>query len=162
MATNYLHIPAVGQLDEYACWAACLKWWYKAVKNLKKSQKNLIAKYNYLTDDYGAMSDDAVQYVIVDNDMYPHMLDSATRFTSAELAGILRWGPVFVAYTESSTQKKHCNVIYELLDGNSGAPRVRVMEPQHIQKADLTYKGQHQLKPLADFNRFGSVYCGHP
>jgi len=29
MAKNYLHIPAVGQLDAMACWAACLKWWFK-------------------------------------------------------------------------------------------------------------------------------------
>lgn len=161
MATNYLHIPAVGQLDEYACWAACLKWWYKAAKNLKKSQTKLIGKYNYLTDDFGAMSDDAIEFVIVDNDMYPHSLSNASAFTAAELASMLRFGPVYCAYTETSTQKKHCNVIYELLDAGSNAPRVRVMEPQHIQNDDLTYRGEHQLKPLSDFNRFGSVYCGY-
>jgi hypothetical protein len=96
MAKTYLHIPAVGQLDSMACWAACLKWWYRAAKSIYKSQTKLIAKYNYLADDYGAMQPSEIEQIIVDNNMYIEVHDNAggfyrrSRRTAAQLRAALR------------------------------------------------------------------------
>lgn len=67
---KYLKIPAIGQLDMMACWAASLKWWYRAAKHIGKSQRKIIDKYNYLSDEYGAMQIPAIEQIITDNDMY--------------------------------------------------------------------------------------------
>ena len=42
---NYKSIPAIGQFDSMACWAACLTWWLKAVKDGRPSwtQSQVIA-----------------------------------------------------------------------------------------------------------------------
>lgn len=159
MAKNYLHIPPVGQLDPYACWAACLKWWYKAAKTIGKSQRKLIDKYNHLADDYGAMQPPAIEFIIADNDMYPWTPYRASELTFAELQKMLGWGPVFIAYTETSTYKKHVNVMYGLL-GNESNAMVRVMEPQAVDNGDWTYQGLHQIKRLSEFNVRDTVYCG--
>lgn len=159
MAKNYLHVPAIGQLDPYACWAACLKWWYKATKTITKSQRKLIDKYNHLSDEFGAMGTDAIEFIIVDNGMYPFTPSRASDLTVSELQKMLGWGPVYIAYTETSSRKKHVNVIYELL-GSESLPMVRVMEPQAVQNADWSYKGLHQIKRLSEFNRLDTVYCG--
>jgi hypothetical protein len=157
MAKNYLHIPAEGQLDITACWAACLKWWFKAVKSINKSQRRLIGKYNYLADDYGAMQPDEIQYIIVDNNMYIETLDRAAQFTADLVRDRLRFGPLYVAFTETSEGGRHVNVIY----GIDGSNRVSVMEPQAHENEDLSFRGEHQLKPLSEFNQIGSVFFGY-
>jgi hypothetical protein len=35
---SYKHIPAVKQKDEMACWAACMKWWKKAVRSIQSTE----------------------------------------------------------------------------------------------------------------------------
>jgi Papain-like cysteine protease AvrRpt2 len=160
MAKNYLHIPAIGQLDSMACWAACLKWYYKATRSITKSQKNLIGKYNYLTDEYGGMQPAEIEQIIVDNNMYIEVLDNARDFNASVVAQRLTYSPLYVAYTETSTQKKHVNVIYKLIGTGSNA-RVSVMEPQAVENSDLTWRGAHQVKFLSDFNQFGSVHFGY-
>jgi len=156
---NYLNYEPVGQLDPYACWAACLKWWYWAAKSVKKSQRKLIDKYNHLSDEYGAMDNSAIEFIIVDNDMYPWTPARASELTFGELQKMLGWGPVFIAYTETSTNKKHVNVMYELL-GNESNAMVRVMEPQAVDNGDWTYTGLHMIKRLSEFNARDTVFCG--
>lgn len=160
MAKMYSHIPAVGQLDAMACWAACMKWYLKAVRSVNKTQRSIIDKYIGLTDEYGAMQPDEIIQVIVDNDMYIEVHDRASDFTAQVVAQRLTYSPLYVAYTESSTQTKHVNIIYSLIDSGSN-PRVRVMEPQFKVNDDLSWRGAHQIKPLSEFNRFGSVYFGY-
>lgn len=156
----YSHIPAVGQLDSMACWAACLKWYLKATRSVTKSQRSIIDKYIGLTDSWGAMQPDEIVQIIVDNDMYIEVHDRASDFTAQVVAQRLTYSPLYVAYTESSTQTRHVNIIYSLVDSGSN-PRVKVMEPQFKENADLTWKGAHQIKPLSEFNRFGTVYFGY-
>ena len=155
---NYLHIPAIGQLDAMACWAACLKWWFKAAKSITKSQKKLIAKYNYLTDEYGGMQPSEIEQIIIDNNMYIEVHDNARDFTAAVVKDRLRFGPLYVAFTETSTQKKHVNVIHGITEDGA---RVTVMEPQVSENADLTWRGEHQVKFLSEFNVHGSVHFGY-
>ena len=158
MAKNYLHIPAVGQRDDKACWAACLKWWYKAARNISKSQKKLIDKYNYLTDEYGAMDEQGMERLIELNKMKKHVFTMASLFTPEALWEHLKKGPVFVAFTESQYMMKHVNVIYDMA-GISNVT-VSVMEPQASENADLTYNGEHTIKRLTEFNQFGMVIVG--
>lgn len=160
MAKNYLHIPAVGQLDAMACWAACLKWWFRATKSINKSQRKLIDKYNYLTDEWGAMQPSEIEQIIVDNNMYIEVHDNAQDFTAEVVAQRLSYGPLYVAYTETSSQTKHVNVIYNITGTGSNA-RVSVMEPQVSENPDLTWRGAHQLKFLSEFNKVGSVHFGY-
>lgn len=160
MAKNYLHIPAVGQLDAMACWAACLKWWFKAAKSIAKSQRKLIDKYNYLSDEYGAMQPSEIEQIIVDNNMYIEVHNNAGDFTAEVVRQRLSYGPLYVAFTEFSLGKKHVNVIYGITGSGSGA-RVSVMEPQVEELPDLTWRGEHQVKFLSEFNKTGSVYFGY-
>lgn len=160
MAKNYLHIPAVGQLDAMACWAACLKWWYKAAKSITKSQTKLIDKYNYLTDEYGAMQPSEIEQIIVDNNMYIEVHDNARDFTPEVVKQRLSYGPLYVAFTETSSHGRHVNVIYGI-SGTGSSARVSVMEPQARENPDLTWKGEHQIKFLSEFNTYGSVFYGY-
>lgn len=160
MAKNYLHIPAIGQLDAMACWAACLKWYLIAARSIKKSQRKLIDKYNYLTDEWGAMQPPEIEQIIVDCNMYIEVLNNPRDFTAEVVAQRLNYSPLFVAYTESSSQTRHVNVIYGIMDSGANA-RVRVMEPQARENPDLTWKGEHQVKFLSDFNKFGTVHFGY-
>lgn len=159
MAKNYLHIKAVGQLDNMACWAACLKWWYKAAKSITKSQKKLIAEYNYLTDEYGAMGDQAMEQLISLNKMKKEVFRPASNFTPDALWKHLKKGPVFVAFTETKFQTKHVNVVYDI-SGPYSAVILSVMEPQARENADLSYQGEHTVKSMSEFNRHGTVIIG--
>ncbi len=159
MAKNYLHIPAVGQLDDKACWAASLKWWFRATKSVYKSQKQLIGKYNYLTDEFGAMSISGIESLIDLNKMTKQVFWQASQFTPDALWQHLQKGPVFVAFTETAFNMRHVNVIWDLA-GVSNVT-VKVMEPQAETKADnLTYRGEHQIKKFSEFNQFGTVIVG--
>lgn len=53
--SNYAAIPAVGQNDGTSCWAACLAWWLKAVRDGRPAwtQNQIIAEYNRHTADDG-------------------------------------------------------------------------------------------------------------
>jgi hypothetical protein len=112
-----------------------------------------------LSDEFGAMSPDSIEFIIVDNGMYPYTPSRASELTVDELKKMLKFSPVFIAYTETSSRKKHVNVIYDVVE-SGGNPQVKVMEPQATQNADLTYNGAHQLKLLSDFNTVDTVYCG--
>lgn len=158
MAKNYSHIPAVGQLDDKACWAACLKWWYKAAKSITKSQRKLINKYNYLTDEYGAMGLQSMERVIESNKMTKEVFPSASQFTPDALWKHLKKGPVFVAFTETQYAMKHVNVVYDMAGVTSVS--LYVMEPQAYENPDLTYTGEHTVKNFNQFNQMGTVIVG--
>lgn len=157
---DYRHVEAIGQLDAMSCWAACLKWWYKAAKCIVKSQRKLIDKYNYLTDEWGAMQQPELEQIIVDNNMYIEVFESASSFTADVVRDRLRFGPLYIAFTETSTQKRHVNVIHGVKDSGAN-PRVVVMEPQVSENADLTWRGEHQLKFLSEFNVTGTIVFGY-
>lgn len=159
MAKNYLYISAIGQLDNMACWAACLKWWYKAAKSITKSQRKIIDKYNYLTDEYGAMDESGIERLIELNKMKKRVFEQATKFTGNALWEYLKNGPVYVAFTETRYDSRHVNVIYDIF-GTVANPQVWVMEPQARENPDLTYEGEHTIKPLSEFNRRGKVIIG--
>ena len=159
MANNYYLVPAEGQLDNMACWAACLKWWFRAAKSVKKSQRKLIDKYNFLTDEWGAMTNNAMEQLIALNGMRKQVYYDARYFTVGELNRHLVKGPVYVAFTERSSSGRHVNVIHGV--GTSlHDPQVAVMEPQDDELPDLTYRGSHLIKPLSEFNSIGTVIVG--
>lgn len=160
MAKNYLHIKAVGQLDPFSCWAACLKWWLKATRSIKKSQRSIINKYDHMTDQDGAITYDGVEWLIVDNNMYIENHKRASTFTSSVVRDLLRFGPIFTAYTDTILQMSHVNIIYDI-EGSGNSARLSVMEPQAVQKADWSYQGKHEKKPLSQFNQLGEVILGY-
>lgn len=159
MGTKYSQFSAVGQINDMACWAASLKWWYKAVKSISASQTKLWDRYKGMRDSHGGIPDAAMQHIINENGMVMIPFSDARNFTAAELGDLLWFGPVYVAYTESGTHKRHVNVIYELLGSDAWA-EVRVMEPQATKKSGSGWIGKHQKKSLSDFNMIGSVYAG--
>lgn len=143
-----------------SCWAACLKFWYKAALSISKSQKKLIGKYNHLSDAWGAMGSDAIIEIISDTPMYVESYMPATKFTNDVLLESLQRGPVYVAYTETSTQRRHVNVIHGVV-GSGNTTWVYAMEPQFSTDPNtFESKGAHVLKPFSDFNRLGDVYLG--
>ncbi len=160
MANSYKHIPAVKQQDEYACWAACMKWWQKAVKSVNKSQQSFLDNYVNLTTDEGGMSIDGMRTFIRQEGLN---VDEQTSmdFTIAELKDHLAHSPLFIAFVESSG-KLHVNVIYELvmeISGNSERySQVRVMEPQAF--VGKGWKGKHEIKTFGHYTWWGSCMIG--
>jgi hypothetical protein len=159
MASKYRYISAVGQINDMACWAASLKWWYKAVLSITPSQTKLWDRYKGMRDSFGGMPDHSMQHIINENAMTTIPYSNATWFTAAEVENLLYFGPIFTAYTESGTWKKHVNVIYELI-GSGEYAEVMAMEPQAASGSGGAWIGKHQRKTLSDFNMLGSVYAG--
>lgn len=164
---NYLNIPAVGQIDPTLCWAASMKWWLKAVWKVSIKQSKLRDRHYMIWDDDGTMSDTAIQSLINDAryGMKLHTYSTASSLTIADLQTHLSKSPVYIAYTETSSMKKHVNVLYEVV-GSGATARVAAMEPQSSAIPDDTgndsgvYIGKHETKFLSDFNSFGSIYLG--
>ena len=55
--TNDAVIPSVAQIDAMSCWAACLAWWLKALRDGRPSwtQLQAIAEYDKHTDETGGL-----------------------------------------------------------------------------------------------------------
>jgi hypothetical protein len=158
MDSYYIYLPAEGQLDPNACWAASLKWWLFAAKTISKTQEDILSSYDCYDD--GSVSEKTIKSVIDDSRWgMTKKVMTASSLTPSALRKHLDYGPVYIGYTETSTYKKHVNVIYDL-DSKNGVTRVAVMEPQAREKADWTYEGEHQIKSLREFNRLGKVYLG--
>jgi len=158
MDNYYIYLPAEGQLDPYACWAASLKWWLFAAKSISKTQEDILSSYDAEPD--GWIGEKTLKTIINDPRWgMTKQVMPASQFKSSVLKKHLEHGPVYVGYTESGTYKKHVNVIYDM-DSQNGSTRVACMEPQAIDKGDWTYEGEHQVKSLRDFNRLGTVYLG--
>ena len=164
---NYLHIPAIGQKDPTLCWAASLSWWMKAAKSINIAQTTLRDRHFRIWNDDGTMFDQAIMDLIRDK-RYGMTFDrfaNATQFTADALQQHLDYGPVYVAFTETSTQSKHVNVIFGL-SGTGNSAYVAVMEPQSDTILDDTgfatgeFIGKHEAKKLSEFNTMGSVYVG--
>jgi hypothetical protein len=160
MAQNYRHIPAVRQQDEFACWAACMKWWKKAVNSVNKSQQSFLDRYVSLTSDEGGMTVDGMRQFIRQEGLN---IDEQTHmdFTVSELKDHLAHSPLFIAFVES-TGKLHVNVVYELVTELSGTTerysQVRVMEPQSF--VGNNWKGKHEIKSFGTFTWFGNCMIG--
>lgn len=164
---NYLHIPAIGQIDPTLCWAASLSWWLKAAKSRNIPQETLRDRHYQMWDDDGTLSDQAMKDLITDNryGMKLHQFLNATTLTSATLQQHLEKGPVYIAYKEASSLKKHVNVILGCRDID-GTAWVVAMEPQSQAKMDEfnlpsgVYNGKHEAKKLSEFNTIGTIFMG--
>lgn len=160
MGSRYRYVGAVGQINEMACWAASMKWWYKAVLSITPSQTKLWDRYKGMRDSFGGMPDYAMEHIIGENAMVVFKYSNPASFDASEVKSLLRYGPLYVAYTESGTHKKHVNVMYEI-DGETAWANVRVMEPQARLNSDgVSYSGKHESKSISDFNMLGTVYVG--
>lgn len=105
------------------------------------------------------MPDSAIKHIISENAMTFVGYTNATNFGFEDLKWLLSYGPVYIAYTESGTQKRHVNVIYEA-SGDSDYAEVRAMEPQAVSKGGGAWYGKHLKKPINDFNLLGSIWAG--
>lgn len=159
MSNKYRYVDAVGQINSMACWAASLKWWYKAMLSINASQTALWNRYQSMQSPQGGMTDAAIKHIIGENAMTCVEFTNASTFTVDNVKGLLECGPLYVAYTESGTQKKHVNVIYGV-SGSGPWADVLAMEPQATAKNDGSFRGKHEKKSLSDFNILGTVYCG--
>ncbi|HLA95232.1 MAG TPA: papain-like cysteine protease family protein [Pyrinomonadaceae bacterium] len=158
--SRYTYISAVGQQNNMACWAACLKWWYKADLSIHPSQNALWNRYKGMRDQLGGMTDSGIATIITENAMKCFTYTNPADFNTTRVASLLETGPIYVAFTEPGPdQKKHVNVIYELI-GNGPWAEVKVMEPQAIENGDGTWTGKHQRRSLSDYNTCGTTYVG--
>ena len=158
--SKYSNTAAVGQINDMACWAACLKWWYKAEMSINASQTALWDLYKHLELPQGGMSDTGIQHIISQNAMKSLPFLQATDFTAARVAELLNSGAIYTAYSRTGDQKKHVNVIYKIVDADSAWASVWVMEPQFSSKGDGTWRGKREKRSLSDYNMQGSVYAG--
>jgi hypothetical protein len=160
MATSYKHIPAERQVDEFACWAACIKWWKKAKRSVYRSQTLLIRDYNHLTNDAGEMQPAQMKKVL-EGEGFKVEEPTSMNFTMAKLRAHLEHSPLVVGYV-TDAQTLHVNVIYEIVNEVSGSlerySQVRVMEPQAFNGGD--WRGEHQIKSLGDFTWWGTCMIG--
>ena len=159
MATNYRYISAVGQINDMACWAACLKWWYKAEMSINASQTKLWERYKHLREPLGGMSDSGIEHIINENAMKCLVFQNASDFTHWRANTFLDLGPMYVAYSTTGSLKRHVNVLYDI-SGDGPWAEVRAMEPQAVEKGDGTWKGEHQKRSLSDYNMQGTIFAG--
>lgn len=160
MSNKYRQISAVGQINDMACWAASMTWWYKAMLSYTPSQTKLWERYKHLRDSLGGMTVAGIEHIIRENGMVFFSYSNATRFTPAEVSRLLAFGPIYTAYTETGRQvKRHVNVIYGITSSDPWA-EVLVMEPQAKKGDGNSWKGAHQRRSLSDFNLSESVYVG--
>lgn len=164
MAKEYKNIPPVKQLESTSCWAACMKWWYLAAKNIKKSQTSLINRYQFLANEDGRMSESGMQSFLTHEHLNVEKAGKnyfILRFVKAHLA----FSPIMAAYYEANGSM-HVNVIYEvaqeeLLNMNS---KLGVMEPQKLITAadgnQYDWEAIHTTKTLGDFTWYGPVLLG--
>jgi len=162
--SKYRNFSAVGQINDMACWAASLKWWYKTTMSINASQTTLYNLYKNLATDNGGMTDEGMRHIIRQNGMELCGFYSATNFTWESVKALLKCGPIYTAYTESQaelngTLKKHVNVIYEI-SGDGPWADVRVMEPQAGDAGGGTFNGVHVTKSLNSMNIQGSIWAG--
>lgn len=156
---KYRQIAAVGQINDMACWAASLKWWYKAAMSINASQTKLWERYKSRVTQLGGMPDNDMKFIINENGMQLFEFPVATGFTFAKVRDLLMCGPIYTAFTEFGTNKRHVNVIYGISGDNVWAD-VSCMEPQDHEAGGGKWKGKHISRGLTDFNSVGSVWAG--
>ena len=160
MANKFTYISPVGQINHMACWAACLKWWYKAVRSITPSQTKLWDRYKHLRDPLGGMTVSGIEHIIRENSMFMVPFADATTFTPQEVDRLLGFGPIYTAYTETGrSAKRHVNVIYGITSTDPWA-EVLVMEPQAKKGSGSGWIGRHKKRSLSEFNLSESVYAG--
>ncbi|MBL8181821.1 MAG: hypothetical protein JNL64_09465 [Blastocatellia bacterium] len=157
--SKYRNIPAVRQINDMACWAASLKWWYKAAYSINASQTKLWDRYKHRATQQGGMPDADMKFIIRENGMFLHEFPTASSFTFDKVRDLLMCGPIYIAFTELGTNKRHVNVIYEV-SGDSSWADVRAMEPQYRPHTGADWKGKHISRGLADYNTVGSIWAG--
>ncbi len=157
---DYRSIRAERQVSGVACWAACMKWWLKAVRSVRKSQNWFLNNTPGRTP-HGGLSETGMKAFIksekLNVDEPPSM-----QFTVARLKDHLSYSPLFVAYVKDDLSL-HVNVIYEIVSEQAGSleryTQVRVMEPQSF-SGDGDWKGEHVIKNLGDYTWFGPCMIG--
>ncbi len=159
MGSKYRNISSVGQINDMACWAASLKWWYKAAMSITPSQTKLWDRYKHLREPLGGMTDSGIKHIIRENAMMLVEYPDAKNFSVADAQWLVGYGPVFIAYTIGYNNKRHVNVIYEAT-GNSDYAEVRAMEPQAESIGGGAWRGAHMKKPINEFNAAGSIWAG--
>lgn len=159
--SRYRSISPVGQQNDMACWAASLKWWYKAAKSIDPSQDKLWERYKHLRDSQGGMTESGIEHIINENGMKCLTYRNLANLDWYRIRDLVKsFGPIYVAFTEPGPdQKKHVNVIYDVI-GDGPWAEVGVMEPQAIDNDDGTFTGEHQQRSLSDYNSVGATFVG--
>lgn len=124
---NYKSVPTVGQNDGMACWAACLAWWLKAVKDGRPSwtQNQVIKEYDKHTDDTGGFPPQKLIDVF-SKDTRLKISAGVFKTNQYKFRGLpIGEKPVIIAYNHPSAGT-HMNVIF----GQSGRD-LFAMEPYH-------------------------------
>jgi hypothetical protein len=124
---GYKATPPVGQNDNMACWAACLSWWLKAMKEGRPawSQNQIIVEYDKHTDAEGGFPPKKLVEVFSKDQRLkisagffdPH------KYRSTDLP--LGDKPVIIAFKHPQAGT-HMNVIFGQLNR-----QVIAMEPYH-------------------------------
>lgn len=161
---KYRSISAVGQINNMACWAASLKWWYKSAMAINASQTKLYDRYKHLATQQNGMTDAGIKHLIGENGMELLAYSNAAEFTWERVKGLLEYGPIYTAYTETQAEKngsfkRHVAVIYEI-NGDGPWADVRVMEPQFSEAGGGKFNGKHIIRSLSNYNMNGSVWAG--
>ncbi|WP_203072744.1 hypothetical protein [Falsiroseomonas ponticola] len=122
---DYRTIPPVGQNDEMACWAACLCWWLRAVRDGRPSwtQNQIIVEYDKHTASDGGFDPLTLMEVLQKDTRLKiscGVFKSSTyRFRGLPIGDL----PVLIAYNHPQAGT-HMNVIF----GQIGRT-VTAMEP---------------------------------
>ena len=130
MASLYRTVPAMGQIDKFSCWAACLAWWLKAVKDGRPSwsQTQIIAEYNkYCDDDGGFPPEKILEVWPKDNRL---KISGGVFKTAAYRFARMPLGekPVIIAFNYPTIGGTHMNVLFDY-SSQMNARNVAAMEP---------------------------------
>lgn len=153
MASAYRTIPPVGQTDQYACWAACLTWWLKALQDGRPSwsQMQIIAEYDKYCDDSGGFPPEKLL------DVWPKdnrlKISGGVFPTAAYRTGRLPLGekPVMIGFNYPTIGGSHMNVLFDY-SSQMNARNLTAMEPY------FPYPGQDGRRTGAMMDRTVDFY----
>lgn len=165
---NYQSVKPIGQIDNYACWAACLSWWTKAMNRAnKKTQIELIKIYDngLLTDGNGAIMPSALESYV-----FPAFNLKLQKVNKDDLVFYQFKEPTIMIFRNPAVGGLHMNVVFdsraEVTQGQYGEatalPGVTTMEPYYPYNVGNGKRtGVFLFRPFSYFTQAEStVYLG--
>lgn len=115
MATDYSKLKAEGQFDKFACWAACLSWWLRALGDGKPalSQAQLISEFNNLCDDNGALPPSKFKHNVCTDARFKISMNFFSVSWYRQQGLPILDLPVIVVYNYPDVGGTHMNVIFD-------------------------------------------------
>lgn len=135
-------LPPEGQIDEYACWAACFAWFTKVLPGVRtQTQVEIIGSSSGMTGKDGSLTSDGFMLTPING-----VNMRRTKIDPGELESYLTAAnlPLIIAF-QHPDGFGHANVLYGY---NAASKTIQVMEP-YYPDPPAKFTGQNATRKLA-------------